>query len=241
MVSRVALTSILICIVGARCLAQRSTDPHILDKVAAQEPSATRPRTSTCQKNVSFAWVSRSGEVISETPGFADKWIAKNGNKHPSLCFEQSPASAIHNYMLVFSTSESAFNGIHPTVKTTTTTNTNPISGDGTAIDNQGHMWSYTFDGSITTTTTTTTHENLPYTDTSNTLYRRSYNQYGKLISERWYTLVNRRGGDDSDTAVFNAVSGLRGIHFKQRLLGVVIQDIEKHSVSRDNPVNIER
>jgi hypothetical protein len=97
-------------------------------------------------------------------------------------------------------------------------------------------MWSYTFDGSVTATTTTTTRENVPYTDTSNILYLRSYNRYGKLISERWYTFVNRRGGDDTDTAVFNVVSGLREIHYKQRLLAVVVQDIEKHSVSRDIP-----
>jgi hypothetical protein len=190
MAPRAVRASILTCVVSALCLAQQPSKPDIFDQVTAEKPSATRPRTPTCQKNVSFAWVSRSGEVVSETPGFADKWIAKNGNKHPSLCFDQSPASGTPNYLLVFSTSQSAFNGIHPSVKTTTTTNTSPTSGEGTAIDNHGNMWSYTFDGSVTTTTTTTTHENLPYTDTSNILYLRSYNQYGKLISERWYTFV---------------------------------------------------
>lgn len=184
---------------------------------------------TSCEKNISFAWVSRSGEVVSETPGFADKWVASNRAKHPALCFSQSPSPDAANYVLVFSNSQSAFNGVHPTVHTTTTTNTNPISGDGTAIDNHGEMWSYRFDGSVTTTTTTTTHENVPYTDLSNTLYLRGYSQYDHLISERWYTFITRRGGDSTDALAFNIGSSLRGIHFKQRLLGSVIKDIEKH------------
>ncbi len=234
MKARAVLATFLISLVSALCLAQQP--PDIFDQVATEKPVVSSATTPTCQKNISFAWVSRSGEVVSETPGFAEKWIAKNRSKHPALCFEQTPASVLPNYLLVFSTSQKAFNGFHPTVKTFTATNTSPISGNGTAIDNHGNMWSYTFDGSVTSTTTTTTQENVPYTDTSNILYLRSYNRYGKLISERWYTFVNRRGGDDTDTAVFNVVSGLRGIHFKQRLLGIVVEDIEKHSVSRDVP-----
>ncbi len=172
---------------------QQASKPDIFDRV--------------CEKNISFAWVPRGGEVVSETPDFASKWVAKNSSKHPNLCFGQSPVSGISNYLLVFSSSVSAYRGVHPTIKTTTTVN--PISGDGRATDSQGNTWSYTFEGSATTTTTT--NENVPYTDTSNTLFLRSYTQYGKLISERWYTFTRRQGGDDGDTAVFNVVSSLRG------------------------------
>lgn len=135
--------SFFTCVVSAFCLAQgQPSKPGIFDQVAAEKTGSPRARP-TCQKNISFAWVSRGGDVVSETPGFADKWIAKNGNKHPVLCFDQSPASGIPNYLLVFSTSQTAFNGFHPTVKTTVTTNTSPISGNGTAIDNRqsrGHV-----------------------------------------------------------------------------------------------------
>jgi hypothetical protein len=218
---------------AALCLAQQVPNKgDIFDQVTDKRILPA----PTCEKNISFAWVSRTAEVVSEAPGFAEKWVRKHGKKHPSLCFDQSPASGMPNYLLVFSASEAVFKGMYPVVKTTTTTNMNPISGDGTATDSSGNIWSYTFDGSITTTATTTTRESLPYTDTSNTLYLRSYSQYGKLISERWYTFVNRRGGDDTDTAVFNAVSGLRGIHCKERLLAIVVQDIEKHSSLRDAP-----
>jgi len=109
------------------------------------------------------------------------------------LCFSQVPDPQATNYLLVFSTSQSAFNGIYPTVRTNTSTNTSttPVSGSGTVTDNYGGMWNYTYDGTATTTTTTTTttHENLPYTDTSNTLYLNSYDQQGRMISQRWRTI----------------------------------------------------
>jgi hypothetical protein len=111
---------------------------------------------------------------------------------HPA-CFAQAPDSRVANYLLVFSTSQSAFNGIYPTVRTSTSTT--PVSGSGTVTNNYGGMWNYTYDGAVTTTTTTTTPDDLPYTDTSNTLYVRSYDQHGRQISERWRTITARQGG----------------------------------------------
>jgi hypothetical protein len=186
-----------------------------------------------CDKNVSFA-VAEGGQIVSRVPAFADKWISKNQKKYAGLCFSQAPDSRAANYLLVFSTSRSAFNGIYPTVRTDTSTNTSttPVSGSGTVTDNYGGMWNYTYDGTATTTTTTTTttHENLPYTDTSNTLYLNSYDQQGRMISQRWRTITTRQGGDGANTLGYNLGAALGAIHMKEHLLKSVVEDVAKGS-----------
>jgi hypothetical protein len=182
-----------------------------------------------CEKNISFA-VAQGGQIVSRIPAFAEKWMSKNRKKYVGLCFSQMPDSRAANYLLVFSTSESAFNGIYPTVRTSTSTNTSttPVSGNGTVTDSYGGMWNDTYDGTVTTTTTTTTttHEDLPYTDTSNTLYLRSYDQNGKLTSERWRTMTTRQGGDGANTLGYNLGAALGAIHIKEHLLKSVVEDV---------------
>ena len=190
-----------------------------------------------CEKNISFA-VAQNRQIASRIPAFADKWVSKNAKKYPGLCFSQRPDPQAANYLLVFSTSQSAFNGIYPTVRTSTSTNTSttPVSGSGTVTDNYGGMWNYTYNGTITTTTTTTTttQENLPYTDTSNTLYLASYDQNGQLISERWRTVTTRQGGDGMNTLGYNLGAALGAIHMKEHLLKTVVKDVQQTAISRE-------
>lgn len=201
----------------------------------AVQPMLAKDKTdktpAACAKNISFA-VARDGQVVSRIPAFADKWVSKNARKYPEMCFSQIPNPQAANYLLVFSTSQSAFNGIYPTVRTSTSTNTNttPVSGSGMVTDNYGGMWNYTYDGTVTTTTTTTTttQENLPYTDTSNTLYLGSYDQHGRLISERWRTITTRQGGDGANTFGYNLGAALGAIHMKENLLKSVVKDVAK-------------
>jgi len=187
--------------------------------------------SSGCEKNISFA-VAEGGQVVSRVPTFADKWVSKNGKKYLGLCFSQVRNSQAANYVLVFSTSQSAFNGIYPTVRTSTSTNTSttPVSGSGTVTSSYGGMWNYTYDGTVTTTTmtTTTTQENLPYTDTSNTLYLGSYDQHGRQISERWRTVTTRQGGDGMNTLGYNLGAALGAMHVKEHLLKSVVKDVSK-------------
>jgi len=184
-----------------------------------------------CKKNISFA-VAGGGQIVPRMPDFAQKWVAKNQKKYAGLCFSQVPDSRAANYLLVFSTSQSAFNGIYPTVRTNTSTSTNmtPVSGSGTVTDNYGGMWNYTYDGTVTTTTTTTTttEENLPYRDTSNTLYLHAYSQNGSLVSERWRTVTTRQGGDAGNTLGYNLGAALVTIHFKEHLLRQAVEDVTK-------------
>ena len=126
------------------------------------------------------------------------------------LCFSQTPNPQATNYVLVFSTSRSSFNGIFPTVVTSTSTNSSPVSGSGTITSNSGSMWNYTYEGTETTTTTTSTQENLPYTDTTSTLYVNAYSQNGALISQRWRSITTRQGGEGANTLGYNLGAALR-------------------------------
>jgi YD repeat-containing protein len=208
-------------------LGQPSTNAP--DAVAKGAIGAQGTQKSDCGKNISFAFA-EGGQIVSSAPGFTRKWIGKNQKKYPGLCFSQNANPSAANYVLVFSNSISAFNGLYPTVRTNTSTNTSPVSGSGMVTDNYGGMWSYTYNGTATTTTTTTTHENLPYTDTSNTLYLYGYDEHGKLISWHWRTITTRQGGDGANTLGYNLGAALGSIHFKERLLNDAVADIAKTS-----------
>ena len=180
-----------------------------------------------CVKNISFA-VAEGGQIVSRAPQFTQKWIEKNQKKYAGLCFSQTPDPQAANYVLVFSTSRSSFNGIFPTVVTSTSTNSSPISGSGTITSSSGSMWNYTYEGTETTTTTTSTQENLPYTDTTSTLYLNAYTQNGTLISQRWRSVTSRQGGEGANTLGYNLGSALAAIHIKERLLKDSVEDVVK-------------
>lgn len=180
-----------------------------------------------CAKNISFA-VAEGGQIVPRVPKFTQKWIEKNQRKYTGLCFSQAPNPQSFNYLLVFSTSQSSFNGIFPTVVTSTNTNASPVSGSGTITSSSGSMWNYTYQGTETTTTTTTTQENLPYTDTTSTLYANAYGQNGSLISRRWRSITTRQGGEGANTLGYNLGAALAAIHIKERLLKDSVEDVAK-------------
>jgi hypothetical protein len=216
-----------------RSLSAAQVAPSLDATAPSQSPPAAAnagPVSGTatdCDKNISFA-VAAGGQIVSRVPAFAQKWITSNQKHYRGLCFAQAPDPRANNYVLVFAVSRSAFNGLYPTVRTNTTTNTTPVSGTGTVTDNTGGMWNYTYDGTTTTTTTTTTHESLPYTDTSDTLYVYSYDYQGKLISERWRTITTRQGGDGANTLGYNLGAAVGAIHFKEHLLKSAVADVVK-------------
>jgi len=187
----------------------------------------TSRNSGGCVKNISFA-VAEGGQVVSRAPQFTQKWIEKNQKKYAGLCFSQIPNPQAANYLLVFSTSRSSFNGIFPTVVTSTSTNSSPVSGSGTITSNSGSMWNYTYEGTETTTTTTSTQENLPYTDTTSTLYVNAYSQNGALVSQRWRSITTRQGGEGTNTLGYNLGAALGAIHIKERLLKDTVEDVVK-------------
>ncbi len=129
------------------------------------------PRVATSsQKVVSFAWADPTGVYLG-APQWADDWVKKNAMKFPTILFSQTPMSGEENYLVVLSTSTTVLSGFQPVTEMNTTTSTADISGRGTANDNYGSRWSYTFQGTATTSTTTMTTQNIPYTLETRTLW----------------------------------------------------------------------
>ena len=206
----------------------QSSSPTVI--ATNQKTDVPSPGVSTaagCEKNISFA-VTESSRIVSRVPSWVQTWIGKNQRKYPGLCFSQSPNPQASNFLLVLSASQTAFNGLYPTVRTSTSTSTTPVSGSGVVTDNYGGMWNYSYNGTVTTTTMTATHENVPYTDTSNTLFLYGYNQQGRLVSEHWRTITTRQGGDGANTLGYNLGTALGAIHMKQHLLKNVVEDVTK-------------
>jgi len=212
-------------------LPSSSTSPAFRAETSlASTPTSNHPTNQSsggCAKNISFA-VAEGGQIVSRAPQFTQKWIEKNQKRYAGLCFSQTPNNQAMNYVLVFSTSRSSFDGIFPTVKTSTDTNSSPISGSGTITTDSGSMWSYTYEGTETTTTTTTTQENLPYTDTTTSLYVNAYSQNGELVSQRSRAITTRQGGEGANTLGYNLGAALGAIHIKERLLKDAVEDVVK-------------
>jgi len=213
---------------NARSAVSSNAPPPVLSTASPSPSPSTEGQLDMkpgCARNISFA-VAEGGHVTSLVPDFAGKWVKKNQKKYPNTCFSQIPISQAENYVLVFARSASAFAGVYPTVRTSTQTSTSPISGSGTVTDNYGGMWNYTYNGTATTTTTTTEHLNLPYTDTSSTLYVYSYDQRGTLRSRHSREVTTRSGGDAYNTLGYNLGTLLTSVHIKEHLLSDSVKEL---------------
>jgi len=136
--------------------------------------------SEACGKNISFA-VAEGGQPVPAIPKFTSKWIDKKLHEqgYRGLCFSQIPSSSMSNYVVIFSTSESMFEGL--TASAHTYTSATPGSGNGTVISSYGGTWSYSYMGLAPRRTTTTL--DLRRDDKPKSLYVRAYNQQGQVIS----------------------------------------------------------
>jgi hypothetical protein len=191
-------------------------------------PPGTVYGSSTCSKVVSIALADASGVRPSMGTGnWAENWIRKNSKNYPNICFSQQPMAERTNYLVVFSQSPSYFAGFDPVVETNTSTVASPVSGTGTVTDNYGRQWNYTYDGTATTTTSTTTHENVPYTINTNTVFANAYDSNGAMVSRRYHVYSTKTGGDGANALGYNLGNALRAINSRGRLLASVVNDID--------------
>jgi TPR repeat protein len=183
----------------------------------------------SCTINISFGIVTGT-QVLHLAPAFTQKWIKKNQKEHPGLCFSQTPDLRAVNYLVVFSTSQSALNGFEPSLQTSTSTSTTPVYGSGTVTSTSGGMWNYTYNGTATAYTTTTAQVDLPYTLTTNSIYENTYSASGTLISQRWRSFTTQRGGDGYSALGTNLGALIRKVHIKEKLLTDTVEDIEQQT-----------
>lgn len=197
------------------------TMPARLGPCASLQPSEVPPTV------ISFA-IADQGGVHQGVMAWTRNWVNKNANKFPGVLFQDCPVQGAKNYLIVFSASANVLSGFDPVVRTTTSTNTSPVSGSGTLSDSYGSEWEFTFSGYVTTTTTTTTRENVPYTVQSNTLYASAYEEHGSMISRRWHVFNTKQGGDPADSIGYNLASTLFAVNARGRLLNAVVKDIAR-------------
>ena len=194
-----------------------------------------------CEKNISVG-IANGSQVAAVVPDFAAKWIQSNQKNYPKVCFWQKPLPNKKNYVLIFANSQQAFTGVEPVLRRSTTTSTTPLSGSGTVTDNYGATWNFTSSGTETTTSTTTTIENLPYTLNTNTLYVNTYDQNGRVLSQRSKTVSQKIGGDPSSSLGYNLASALMAIHLRQHLLKEAVDDVmaDTAAVANTAPRNVD-
>ncbi len=178
--------------------------------------------TKMCQKAITFA-VAQSGGLDYRLPNVSTKWLDKAQKKYPNVCFLQYGArSGQENYLIVLSSSNSAFGGLQPVFHRSTTIT--PVSGSGTVTDNAGGIRDFTYQGTVTTTTTM--QSNVPYTDTTADFYANAYTEDGSLVGTSERSSSSRQGGDPSNALGYNLMSGLLSIHLKEHLLDSIVKKV---------------
>jgi hypothetical protein len=96
------------------------------------------------------------------------------------MCLSQMPSSKTANYVVIFSTSESSFDGLTPTAHTYSSTS--PLSANGAGVTSYGGMWNYTYSGKLPQTATSTL--DLQRIDASKKeLILRAYDEQGRQVS----------------------------------------------------------
>ncbi len=193
------------------------------------EPAVSRPpqpqsKGEACSKVISFGMLvhtPKGVQLIKGEPSWLNNWVRKNFNKHPDICFSQSPIQDRANYLVVLSQSPHYFHGFEPVVRKDTSTT--DVFGNGTAMDSYGDIWNYTYDGTVSTTTTT--QETVPYEISSNTLYASAYDTHGALVSQSYHVYKRKSGGDNA--GIYNLGNMISGINARGHLINTVVRDIE--------------
>jgi len=170
----------------------------------APAQSSAPSASVACAKTISFA-MAEGGQPVPAIPKFAAKWIGKKYHVegYPELCLSQIPSASTANYVVIFSTSETSFDGLSPSAHTYTSSG--PLSGNLAGISSYGGTWNYSYTGTLPPATTNSI--DLQRIDSSKkVLVIRAYSQQGRHVSH--YSV-------DSD-------------HSREKMLEQVITDIHR-------------
>lgn len=157
---------------------------------ASTSAPASTPAPASCSKNVSLS-VAEGGQPVPAIPKFAAKWLeSKAPHEHYSIiCFSQIPSASRPNYVIVFSTTEAAFQGLTPSAHTYTTDT--PGHASTAALNSSGGTWAYAYTGAPPAATTDTL--SLRKDDKPKVLYLRAYDQAGRVVSSSSLAQISNR------------------------------------------------
>lgn len=178
----------------------------------------------TCERAITFA-MAVNGGLSYRLPNVKDKWFDKT-QRSTSACFTQRGRTGNRHFLIVLANSSSAYSGLWPVLRKRTETDTTPVSGSGTINDTYGSTWTFTYQGTTTTTTTTTTQSNVPYRDTTHTVYAYTYDESGRLVGQASRSLTTRQGGDNMNTLGYNLGAAIQAAGMKERLLDEAVKNV---------------
>ena len=140
--------------------------------VRAQAPESASPG---CGKNVSFA-IAESGQPVPAIPKFTLKWLGGKTRRESfsGLCFSQVPSTSLANYVIVFSTTPSAFEGLQAAAHTYKTSTA--------ALSSYGGTWTYAYKGVAAPAITDTLE--LKRDDKPKAVEVRAFDQSGRTVSQ---------------------------------------------------------
>jgi hypothetical protein len=128
---------------------------------------------------------------VPAIPKFAAKWLESKAprDRYGTICFSQIPSAARPNYVVVFSTTDAAFQGLTPSAHTyTTETPGHPTTG---TLNSSGGTWAYAYSGAPPAATTDTL--SLRRDDKPKELVVRAYDQNGKVVSQSSLAAISNR------------------------------------------------
>lgn len=156
--------------------------------VWAQSPESAAP--PACSRNVSFA-VAEGGQPVPAIPKFAAKWLESKAPRdhYGTVCFSQIPSAARPSYIVVFSTTETAFQGLTPSAHTYTTDT--PGHANSGTLNSSGGTWTYAYAGAPPSATTDTL--SLRRDDKPKELVVKAYDQNGRVVSQSSLSAISNR------------------------------------------------
>ena len=168
----------LILLMASAVLAWGQASTPAVSNLAPPNSAVSAP-VANCSKNVSFA-VAEGGQPVPDIPKFALKWLESKSSRErfSKLCFSQIPSAAATNYIVVFSSSEAAFEGLSASAHTYTTATAH---GNTSSLSSYGGTWSYVYNGVAPPPTTNSLE--LKRDDKPKALDVRAFDQSGRAIA----------------------------------------------------------
>ncbi len=135
--------------------------------------------------------MAEGGQPVPAIPKFAAKWLESKAPRdhYGTICFSQIPSASRPNYVIVFSTTDAAFQGLTPSAHTyTTETPGHPSSG---TLNSSGGTWAYAYSGAPPAATTDTL--SLRRDDKPKELVVRAYDQGGRVVAQSSLAAISNR------------------------------------------------
>ena len=145
-------------------------------------PLPPQLRLHPAQKTSPSRWLRPDSRFLLSQNSPRNGWKPNlDGNSIANICFSQIPSVNLANYIVVFSTSQAAFEGLKPSAQTYKTASDPKDTSGG--VSGYGGTWSYAYAGETPPPTTDTM--DLKRDDKPKSVDVRAFDQTGRVVSHR--------------------------------------------------------